>query len=440
MPGTAASYISRLSEALRACAEIAGGAGYVTARELAERMGVSDRMARNYLIDLLEAGALEYVGGGRYVLTGVSRQKLLEGETLGEPFDIEAVAAAGLGHRAVLEFMLDRVYRVMDAAKKLGDREGLRRALLQAKPPEPFAGDRLVYSSRHVEPREVRKLTGEACASHLEGYVLAKLIPLVVVYVCSVAAVVELSEYGQVKSVEYLRRPDIRGFRSGEPFDEGLVELALEHPELLLAGRKMAARLLAARLKLMNMLDAIEKGADLAVSRGTLLPHGFVLPGSELLRELQRDIEGKYALLLAKSRERGVAIASIVEEPRDTRFYESVRPVLGLKLPRVSDAAFLAYVLEPWEYTAPMALERERGRSVENWYEFYWRVGNRLVKVEYTTADDPLAAQRALIAVLAPNMQVGGRPVGVAEAYAEAQRHLRWIKEAFKLALSRAAG
>lgn len=440
MPKPASAYASRLDEALRVCAEVAGEAGYVTARLLAERMGVTDRMARNYLVDLLEAGALEYVGGGRYSLSSAARAKLGESEALGGRLGVEAVAAAGGWAPEVLEFMLERVYRLGSALRGLGDRGDLRRRLLGLGPPGDFVGDRLVYSAGEVEPRELGRIAGEACDYELRSYVVAALVPLTVAYVCSVAAVVKLGEGGQVEAVEFLRKPEVRDFRESEPLDGGLVELAVEHPELLLAGRRVAARLLAARLKLINVARAVERGVELAVSRGTLLPHGFVPPWGGALGRLHEEVSLKYGELVRRAGEGGTTLASIVDEPRDSRFYEAVRRELGLGPPRVSDGAFLSYALEPWEFTAPMRVAEERGRRVEGWFEFYWKVGRRVVKVEYVSAGDPLEVQLELVGALAPNMQVGGRPTGVAEAEAEARRHLGWVRRAFEQAMRRALG
>ncbi|MEM2246064.1 MAG: hypothetical protein QXU91_06365 [Thermofilum sp.] len=440
MPSGSLAHISRLDEALRACVELAGSRGYVTASELAARMGAGERMARNYLVDLREVGALEYVGGGRYVLTGAAREGLLGAEVFGEGLTVEGVASRVLWRAEVLDFMVERAYRLVRAVEGLADREGLRRRLLELSPPEGFAGDRLVASSREVSGRRVERLAGEAGAAQVESYVFMKLMPVTVVFVCSAAAITRLDEWGRVSSLELRRRPDARDFKGGEPFDEGLAELALEYPELLVAGRRIAARLLLARLRLRNVLDALESGVELVVSKGTLLPHGFLLPGSELLKMLQGEVEELFRRAQERAAELGVPLASITAEPRDYRFCEAVGRELGLRLQRVSDAVLLTYLLEPWEYTAPMELREERGRRVENWFEFYWKVGSRLLKVEYVAREDPVGAQRALIASLAPNMQVGGSPTGVAEAEVEARRHLRWVKLNFTLALKRAAG
>lgn len=420
--------------------ELAGRLGYVTASDLAERMGVGERMARNYLVDLREVGAVEYVGGGRYVLTSAARECFAGAEAFGEGLSVEGVASRALWRYEVVGFMLERAYRLVRAAGELGDRGRLRAGLLGLRPPEGFAGERLVSSSREVEGCRVGRLAGEAGASEMEGFVFMGLMPVTVVFVCSAVAVAQLDEWGRVSSLELRRRPDARDFRGGEPFDDGVAELALEYPELLAAGRRVAARLLLARLRLRNVLEALEPGVELVVSKGTLLPHGFVLPGSELLRRLQGEVEELFRRAQERAAELGVPLASVTSEPRDYRFYEAVRRELGLRLRRVSDAAFLAYLLEPWEYTAPMEVREERGRRVDNWFEFYWKVGSRVVKVEYVTRGDPVEAQRALIAALAPNMQVGGSPTGVAEAEVEARRHLRWVKLSFTLALKRAAG
>lgn len=428
-------YAARLNDALRACVEVQAEHGYVTAQLLAERMGVTGRMARNYLADLVGVGALSYAGGGRYVLTG-DASRLLEEDAVGlGELDVEGVALSS-GGPEVLEALLERVYRIRRRLGRLGDPAVLREALLSMEPPEGFAGDRLVMSSRELEPGRPSALVGEASKGVLRTYVLAGAVRLSVAFVCSVAALARLDEMGQVLHSSFLRRPSLREFRGAEPFDEGLYELEVEAPELLVAGRRVATRLLAARLKLLNLLDAVETWeADAYVSRGSLLPHGFVPVRSRELERLSSEVRGLFDRLVWEAQERGLVLASLVAAPRDYRFFEAVAARLGVGGVRVSDAALLTLVLEPWEYTAPLKVERERGRKVEGWYEFYWRVGRRVVKVEYVARGDPAEAQERIVRVLAPNFLVGGEPVGVAEAVRDLERHVGFIKRAFETAL-----
>jgi hypothetical protein len=438
MPRTPAAYVSRLNAALKACAELAASEGFVTAQRLAEALGVTERMARIYLVDLLELGALEYAGGGRYRLSAGSAGLLERWEAVGEELSVEGVVL-GDPRREAVSYMLEKVYRIREVVAGLGRREELRRKLLSLPPPEGFAGDKLVSSSKDLEPGRVAFVAGEAAGAKLANYVLAKYVPITVAYVSSVAALARLADYGQAEAVEYLRRPSVREFRGEEPFDGGPYELRVEYPELLAAGRRIAARLLAARLRLLNAAEALERGMELVVAGGTMLPHGFVVPGSSELRRMAGELAELHGKVVGLAAERGAALASFVTDPRDYRFYEAVRGWLGLRVRRVNDAAFLAAVLEPWEYTAPMRVERERGREVEGWYEFYWKVGERVVKVEYVARGDPLEEQERLLSLLAPNMHVDGRPVGVTEATIELDRHLRWIKRTFELALRAAS-
>ncbi len=441
MPKPASGYASRLDAALRACAKIVAENGWASAALLAERLGVTDRMARNYLVDLMELGALEYAGGGRYVLSSRARCLLEASEALGEEFSVEAVAAQSLDKPAVLESVLEKVYRIKAKVEELGDREGLRRRFLGLRPPEGFCGDRMVLSARDLEPERVARVVGEACNGQLKNYVFLNAIPLTVAFVGSVAALVELDEVGQVSGLRFFRKPDIKEFRGAQPFDEGLYELTVEYPELLVAGRRIAARLLAARMKLLNLLEVVEgEYADLVVARGSMLPHGFIVSGSAELKRLSDEVRELHDRLLREAGRRGVSLASVVLAPRDYRLYEAVRRVLGFAVRRVSDAAFLSLVLEPWEYTAPMRVAKERGKEVEGWYEFYWKVGRRVIKVEYVTKGDPLAVQEELVRRLAPTMQVGGVPLGIAEARRDLERYLARLMKAFELALKGVGG
>ena len=439
MPRTPAAYVSRLNAALKACAELAASEGFVTAQRLAEAMGVTERMARVYLVDLLELGALEYAGGGRYRLSAGSAGLLERWEAVGEELTVEGVVL-GDPRREAVSYMLEKAYRITEAVAGLGRRGELRSKLLSLSLPEEFAGGRLVSSSKGLEPGRAVFVAGEAAGARLANYVLAKYMPITVAYVSSVAALVRLAEFGQAESVEYLRRPSVKEFRGEEPFDGGPYELRVEYPELLAAGRRIAARLLAARLRLLNVADALERGAELVIAGGTMLPHGFVVPGSAELKRMAEELAELHRKVVELAAERGAALASFVRDPRDYRFYEAVRGWLGLKVRRVNDAAFLTAVLQPWEYTAPMQVERERGRLVEGWYEFYWKVGERVVKVEYVAKGDPLEVQEQLLRLLAPNLQVDGKPVGMSEASMELERHLQWVKRMFELALRVAPG
>ena len=432
---TPASYVARLNSVLKLCVEVQAEEGYVTAPSLARKLGVTDRMARNYLADLVEVGALTYAGGGRYRLTKEAGRMVEEEELgLGE-LDVEATALSS-GRVDVLEALLERVYRIKKRLGRLGDPAALREKLLDMKAPGIFASDRLIYSSRDLEPRRVSFLVGEASRGLLKNYLLAGSIRLSVAFVCSVATRVKLDEMGQVLYSSYLRRPSLKPFKGNEPFDEGLYELEVEAPELLVAGRKVATRMLAARMKLLNLVDAVGRwGADAYISRGSLLPHGFIPVKSKELERMRGEINELFEALVGVAEEKGLVLASLVGRPRDYRFFEAVSRELGVDGLRVSDAALLSLVLEPWEYTAPMRVESERGRRVEGWYEFYWRVGKRVVKVEYVAREDPLRAQETIVSMLAPNFLVTGEPVGVVEAVRDLDRHLGFVKKAFETAL-----
>jgi len=159
MPRTPAAYVSRLNAVLRACAELAASEGFVTAQRLAEAVGVTERMARVYLVDLLELGVLEYAGGGRYRLSAGSAGLLERWEAVGEELSVEGVVL-GDPRREAVSYMLEKAYRIGEAVASLGRREELRRKLLSLSPPEGRSGE--VF---HVE-EEKRPKNLKPCAQH----------------------------------------------------------------------------------------------------------------------------------------------------------------------------------------------------------------------------------------------------------------------------------
>ncbi|QOJ78815.1 DNA double-strand break repair nuclease NurA [Infirmifilum lucidum] len=436
MPAAPVAYAFRLEAAFKACLEASVDKGYFTPSELAARMGVSERMARYYLIDLISLGAVEYAGGGRYRIAENASKALLRAEVFGSEFLLEeAVAEALAGSPEAAEAMLERVYRLRKRIEALGDRGTLRRAL------EGLAGvvlesEKAIYSARDVEPLRPLHIAGASYESLLRSYVVAGGVVLAAAYLGSCVASLKLDEEGQVESVRYVRRPDLKSFRGSQPFDEGVLELALERPELLAAGRKLAARFIVSRMTFEALADVVRSdGVELALVGGSLLPHGFLVWASRELQTLRESMENSFLELLEAAEARGVTLVGVVPASRDSRFFAAVSERLGAGLSGVSDLAFLSYVLDPWEYTAPMRVEKERGREVRNWYEFYWKVGSRLLKIEYVTWGDPLLVQENIVRALKGNFYASGEPVGVREARAEASKLVRLLEAMFRGAL-----
>jgi len=437
LPAAPVAYASRLEGVFKACLELSAERGYFTPSELAERLGVTERMARYYLIDLVSIGAVEYAGGGRYRLTEGASRAVLRAEVFGADSQLESVVAETLlSNPEVADALFERVYRLRKRLEALGDRAALRRAF-ESLAGDVLVGDRAILSSRELEPSRPSTLAGAAYEAMLRDYALAGSIVIAVAYLAACVAHVQLDEAGQVSGVRFVRRPDLRSFRGSQPFDEGVLELAVERPELLAAGRRLAARFIVARMTYEAMRSQVEsEPPELALLGGSLWPHGFVVWGSRELQKLKEGMESAFLDLLDAASSRGVTLAGVVLVPRDSRLFAAVSGRLGLGGPAVSDFALLSYVLEPWEYTAPMSLERERGKSVSGWYEFYWKVGERLVKVEYVTRSDPLAVQEEIVRALKGNFYARGEPLGVAEARAEAGRLVKHLEAWFRGALA----
>ena len=394
-------------------------------------------------------GLAFYEGGGRYVLNSealapvLSRAEALNGGELRVDDFLPDVLARASRDDAFLR----KALKILD---KLGatvsGRLELRDRLLRTEPPggSPFVGDRLLVpkSSYAQELRGLAssKALGESSGYHLSNYLAGGCVPLTVAYVASCALVAAFDELGDLVESRARKKPSVRKFSGQEPFgeDEPLYELSVEYPELLMLGRKMASRLLKEYYRFRNCAEVLEEeeGLAIAVTRGSLLPHGFVLAREcDVLRRLMRSVREAFDEAVKRSSEKGVVLVGISKSPRDYRFFGAVKELLGLRMPPMSDYAFLHSVMRDGDATAPMSLPRERGRVVENWYEFYVRRGPYLYKLEYVTDRDPVEVQREILTLLYPAFLVGGSLPMVAEAERYCRTYLARIKQRFESAL-----
>jgi len=425
--------------------------GFITPYDIAEELKVTARAARDYLSDFTNMGLMFYEGAGRYVVNREALHDVVqESQTIGdsqlriEDFMPEVLAKASRNNvffkKALkiikkLGYSLEKVDEIREALLKPGSTKGYE---------DLFVGDRLLYTRAQydlmLKGLVNAKAVGEYSHSILSNYIIGGTFPLTVAYLTSCAVIAEFDHVGELASTRVKRKPEIKPFSGKEPYndDELLYELSVEYPELLTLGRKIASRFLKEHYRYSNCIEILkdERELTIVVSKGSLLPHGFVLAKKcDVLKTLMKSMLESFKELIDLADKRSITLVAISKTPRDNRYFKAVRELLNLNLPSMSDYAFLYPLMRDGDATSPMRVPKERGKNVENWYEFYLKRGNYLYKLEYVTKRDPLEEQREILSILYPAFIVGGSLPMITEAERYCITHLSNLKLHFEAAL-----
>ncbi len=78
MVKTIATYRDRLTTVLEVCIEVQAIKGWIRVKDVADRLKITERAARDYLSDLEDLGFLKYEGAGLYKLVNDSISELAE--------------------------------------------------------------------------------------------------------------------------------------------------------------------------------------------------------------------------------------------------------------------------------------------------------------------------------------------------------------------------
>ena len=461
----------RLNSVLRTCLRLAESRGSFTVGDVALELGISERAAREYLEDLRVLGYLEYVGGGAYEL------RLSEASRLLKALEEDPLASATVDLMVpadkVLSVMSNR--RVFDKVRKLleriggwpGDLAEVRDRILKVHPSDVgldgvVAGDKLILTSRDYVPIFLHDIViGGVSTCELKiDYVFRNLFPLSVVFI---AAAGEGMKYmmGDYEISWHVWRPRLERFQGSEPFDEDepFYELASEMPELLEAGRRIAARLLTESTKikvcddLINKISKVKSKYYWVFMDGTLKLHGFVLGNmSRRLKALWEEVNSQFENLARKAMEHDIRLVGVVSKPYGSTMSKAIADYLNLKGYHASDFHFFSLVLQEGDATAPIRVPEERGKEEPSdaaWYELYWKPkeGYTVLKLEFLVRndEDALTVGKKVLEVASSLVRVPlekGRSspelLPLIEVYRRARDHVMRIKEFFELGLSAA--
>ncbi|MHA1609200.1 MAG: hypothetical protein ACTSUJ_04255 [Candidatus Njordarchaeales archaeon] len=403
MPKPPSTYAARLSEIINVCLDIFSRYGFVSAPIIAEKTGLSDRMVRNYLNDLVDLGVLFYVGEGRY---SINFEKL---EIVSRIIGLEPRTQLSLDDFVDPNFfkLLESSRVLRERMKKLLDRLGwstlfveeVRERIYNEHLPggiRDLIGDRFIYrhGARRIFLDDIY-IGGSSNEYEIENFGISDFSVLTITYLSS-ASYIAFYKNDVLVREKCLERavPDISQFYGKEPFvpEEPFYEMTTDFPELLGLGRKIASRLLSQIAHYKLDIAILEKyGDDIAVyfREGSLFPHGYIVRAKKLV-ELQRKAYDYFQKLLNVSRKKGVLIAGISFRSYDNIFARTLSDYLGVNLATSSDDHVLNALMDDGDVTALIARGPEKGKpTIQNWYEFYIKCHSQVLKVEFISIGDP---------------------------------------------------
>ncbi len=409
MVRTSAMYFERLRSVLHKCLRLGLCYGVITIDMLARELGIGERGLRDYLRDLTTMGVIEYLGAGRYRINTDrinSISRYLDGGSLDitDFFDDELIRSI----RASREIE-DRVSRIFERlnVKKLLDRDfrmevlNFRYSGVLTIDGARIVGDRLILPGVSESfPLDRMYVGGSGYGYSVDNRVLWSsarepfaTLTLAFTSAASFVAWFEGDRLDYSKSWSDIH-PSFREYTGRSPFVRGepFYELVTGYPELLDFARRLAARLIAQQIHYNVILSAIDsKGSDMDVLfvGGSLFPHGYVIEAKRLL-ELKSIVEKTFDKLVSMARKYRVLLAGVNFKPHDNVFIRFLRKYLDVEFGHINDTNALLFLLNDGDTTAPINRFSEKGRRrIDEWYEFYMKVGDRVVKVEYISLGEP---------------------------------------------------
>jgi len=452
---TGSTYRARLTLVLNACLEVYTQQGVVDVNTLAEKMDLTERAVKDYLDDLSNLEILTYEGAGRY---RVNRERVDEvtSELFFEPrsmLTIEDFVDQGVAAQAELVSVSEKVQRLLEKLDLPRVLEGETRERLSRVRVEDSGFADVLLGETLVSPRFAEDVVlddvyvcGSASAHRLEHWALLDFSILSVAALSSGAYLgfFDKNILDQNRSISrYV--PDLHSYRGTEPFAEGdpFFEMSTDFPELLEAGRSIAARYLREIQHYRLGMEVIEEHGDkfqVYFKLGSLAPHGFIVYSKELVRLRDRCHE-EYYRLLKTARKNGVIPVGVSPVSMDNFFFNISRRVLGEKggrLGSTNDLNFLSMVLEDGDATCLIRRGHEKGKPpTEDNYEFYLMKKPFVTKYEFVSKN-PLEDQK-LVADLAFSLSTSplrhrfeGGPSVVSSAKSVAVVNLEQIMRAVK--------
>ncbi|MCD6509758.1 MAG: hypothetical protein J7L11_05140 [Thermoprotei archaeon] len=457
MVKTIATYRDRLTTVLQVCIEVQVEKGFIRVRDVAERLGITERATRDYLNDLEGLGFLKYEGSGLYKLVRDSISELAEMIKESPIFTLSVdefipLTTLDMAKRTGIERKISKIFERLGF--HISKAREIRESLLKSSPSElgvsdVIKGDRIIHDKSYYALLYLHNISigGETSEYLLSNYLLKNLFPLSISYIAA-CAVYSSYEWNMLAKSQIFLRPRIEQYAEREPYEENelFYELSTEYPELLIFGRKIASRLLKEIQRYSACADLLENtDAKILFTKGSLIPHGFILARDcKRLAHLHDKVTRAFKALLQRASKNDTLIVGVSTSPRDMRFFKAIEDKLDLKGARTNDYVFLKMVLEDGDVTAPILVEKERGKEIKNYYEFYANIKGEVIKFEFITNEDPVETQKAILPIISSLITPSPfkkekEPYGlnvIFEAKMKCRTYIQWIKRQVESAIN----
>lgn len=457
MGRTGSTIRARLSMLINIIVELQAKEGFISTRELAERTSLTDRAIRDYLDMLSTLNVLKYIGAGKYKLNRAQFDAVFT-STVMEPrfqYTLEDFMTSDqilkLAKIAPLESKVRRILERINLEYLISDR--LRADLQKIKIDddlrmEGLVGDRLIIRKAAKEVIfDDQWFAGTCGAYDLKNFRVFTWAVFTVVYLSAggYLGYYRMNLLDQNRS-KLFHKPDFETYRGKDPFLPGdpFYELTTDFPELLMAGRNIAARYLMELLHYGQDYELIKEHGDkfnLLLRHGTILPHGFIVKSKSLM-ELRDRTNEMFFKVMGEAKKRGITVVGVSIDPHDNLLIRILGKVKGIKIGETSDMNLMYGVLNDGDATCLIRRPTERGRpTVDNWYEFYLRQKDTVLKFEMLS-DNPEDDQKRLLDILyslsvpTPLKGVVSGPGIVQGAHYLALQNLTYLKRTITMSLN----
>ncbi|MFQ6076203.1 MAG: hypothetical protein ACE5Z5_08730 [Candidatus Bathyarchaeia archaeon] len=414
MGRTSSTLKARLSVLIDACLEISLETGQVNVGDLAEKVNLSDRLIRSYLRMLQTLGLLQYVGAGTYQIDQVLLQekakeitselrpaKVTLDDFLEDPKYITKILETS-PLKPKVEEVLKRLEYTFTFPEET--RTQLRKLKVEGIP--GFVGEAVIdrERARMVSLDEVA-IIGSASVRNINNFKLFDFSYISLAYFCSAAYTTRfVKELLLSEDRDLVLAPSLETFKEKEPFIEGepFYELGTDFPELLTAGRTIAARYLEKiqqynlEIEVLKRVPKDETKPVMLIHQGSLVPHGFIVE-SRILRKLRDRCHDLFYQVIKEAQRQEILLTGISTKPRDDYIYRTVRERAGMDFGRHTDYSLFYHVMRDRDVSCLVSREKERGKpAVEQFYEFYIMSKGEVLKAEFVALEDPLEERQKI--------------------------------------------
>ena len=406
MGRTGSTYRARLVFLINTCTNLFLEEGEVNVKSLAERADLSERLIRDYIDDLTVLGVLSYKGHGKYDVDLEHVEATINAQDI-EPYQLQLSEFFSPAYVSILKTkpVADKVRKVLEKANFAYEyAEDFYPKLSNSAPPlDNLIGEKIILKKRakNVMLDDIY-LPGSSAIREKKDSSFYDFAFFTITYICAVSYIGYFEKnmliHNKSEVIEY---PRTETFTGKDPFtaDEPFYELVTDFPELLSAGRSIAARFLEKIQHYKADLETLDQWGDnleFLIHDGSLFPHGIFVQSRKLV-EVWNSMHKLFSRMKQESEKRNIFWIGVVRKPQDNIFTKSLQTTL---LPDLRDSGdfYLFYnLLRDRDLTCLVKRRKEKGRpDIENLYEFYLKRDPHVIRVEFLSLDDPLAEQEKI--------------------------------------------